>query len=40
MSMVDGASSVSDLCDLTGMAEDQVSSVLTDLARHGVITFR
>ncbi len=40
ISMIDGASSIPDLCDLAGMAEDEVVSVLTDLARHKVIAFK
>jgi hypothetical protein len=40
MSMIDGASTIPDLCDLAGMPEDEVVSVLTELARHKVIAFK
>lgn len=40
MSMIDGSSSIPDLCDLAGMPEDEVVSVLTELARHKVIAFK
>jgi hypothetical protein len=38
--MIDGNSSVSDLCDLANMPEDEVVAVLSDLARHKVIDFK
>ena len=38
--MIDGNSSVADLCDLAGMPEDEVTEVLGDLARHKVIDFK
>ncbi len=40
MSIIDGASTIPDLCDLAGMPEDEVVSVLTELARHKVIAFK
>ncbi len=38
--MIDGNSSVSDLCDLAGMPEDEVKHVLSELAHHKVIDFK
>jgi len=40
MSIIDGASTIADLCDLAGMPEDELVSVLTELARHKVIAFK